>query len=83
MECRETILQRLAGLPLMRHVGNTNSTHHIHRFLTPLHGVSLVTQGMEKEGAQGTLALWFHENREKDGNPSDKVFGSQQLPRSS
>ncbi len=27
---------------------------------------------MEKEG---TLTLWFHENRDEDGNPSDRVFG--------
>ncbi|KAI6012607.1 hypothetical protein F5J12DRAFT_819130 [Pisolithus orientalis] len=75
VEWRAAVLQRLAGLPLMRHVGNTNVTHHVRRFLTPLHGVPLATQGMEKEDAQGTLTLWFHENRDKDGNPSNRVFG--------
>ncbi|KAG8740970.1 hypothetical protein FRC10_003508 [Ceratobasidium sp. 414] len=75
VEWREAILQRLAGPPLMGHVGNTNATHHARRFLTPLHGVPLATQGMENEDAQGTLTLWFHENRDKDGNPSDRVFG--------
>jgi hypothetical protein len=25
--------------------------------------------------SQGTLTLWFHENKDKDGNPSDKVYG--------
>ena len=75
VEWREAVLQRLAGLPLMRHVGNANATHHVRRFLTPLHGVPLATKGMEREDAQGTLTLWFHENRDKDGNPSDRVFG--------
>ncbi|KAF8266875.1 hypothetical protein EI94DRAFT_1786730 [Lactarius quietus] len=27
------------------------------------------------EDAQGTLTLWFHENKDKDGNISDKVYG--------
>ncbi|KAF8803527.1 hypothetical protein BYT27DRAFT_7235021 [Phlegmacium glaucopus] len=71
MEWREATLQRLAGLPLMRHVSNTNPTHHVRRFLTALHGVPLATQGMEKEDAQGTLTLWL----KLDGNPSDRVFG--------
>src|SRR6266571_2829738 len=29
----------------------------------------------EEEDAQGTLTLWFHENKDKDGNDSDKVCG--------
>ncbi len=72
VEWREAVLQRLAGLPLMRHVDNFNATHHVRRSSLPLLGVPLATQGMEKEG---TLTLWFHENRDKDGNPSDRVFG--------
>ena len=53
------------------------------RFLTALLGVLLATEEMQ-EDAQGTLTLWFHENRDKDGNHSNKVYGigaSQQLPR--
>ena len=30
---------------------------------------------MENDDSQGTLTLWFHENRDKNGDPSDKVFG--------
>ncbi|KAG8730191.1 hypothetical protein FRC10_002999 [Ceratobasidium sp. 414] len=75
VEWREAILQRLAGPPLMRHVGSTDATHYVRRFLTPLHGVPLATQWMQNEDAQGTLTLWFHENKDKDGNPSDRVFG--------
>jgi hypothetical protein len=75
VEWRKAVPQRLAGPPLMRHVDSTNSTHHVRRFLTPLHGVPLATEGIQEEDGQGTLTLWFHENRDKDGNPSNKVYG--------
>ncbi|KAF8267671.1 hypothetical protein EI94DRAFT_1683645 [Lactarius quietus] len=75
VEWREAVVQRLAGLPLMRHVDSINPTHNVRRFLTALHGVPLETQGMEREDAQGTLTLWFHENKYEDGTPSDRVFG--------
>lgn len=75
IEWREAVLQKLTGPPLMRHVNSDNPTHHVRRFLTPLLSVPLATQGMEKEDPQGTLTLWFHENKDKDGNPSDKVYG--------
>ncbi|KAH8977132.1 hypothetical protein EDB92DRAFT_2002107 [Lactarius akahatsu] len=75
VEWREAILQRLAGPPLMRHVDDDNATHYVRRFLTALLGIPLATKGMEQEDAQGTLTLWFHENKDKDGNPSNKVYG--------
>jgi hypothetical protein len=75
VEWREAVLQRLADPPLMRHVGSTNPTHHVRRFLTALLGIPLATKGMEVEDAQGTLTLWFHENKDKDGNPSYKFYG--------
>ena len=54
------------------HVGSTNPTHHVRRFLTALLGIPLATQGMEKEG---TLTLWFHENKDKNSDPSNNVYG--------
>ena len=75
VEWREAVPQRLAGLPLMRHVDSSNSTHYVRRFLTALLGVPLATEELEEEDSQGTLTLWFHENRDKDGNPSNKVYG--------
>ncbi|KAG6850417.1 hypothetical protein H0H93_013642 [Arthromyces matolae] len=76
IEWRETVLQRLVGPPLMPHVITYDPTHHLRRFLTPLLGVPLATQGMEEEeGAQGTLTLWFHENKDNKGNQSKKVYG--------
>jgi hypothetical protein len=75
VEWREAVTQRLAGPPLMRHVGSTNATHYVRRFLTALLAIPLATEGREQEDAQGTLTLWFHENKDKNGNPSDKVYG--------
>jgi hypothetical protein len=74
VQWREAVLQRLAGPALMRHVGSTNPTHHVRRFLTALLGIPLATQGMEGEDSQGTLTLWFHENKGKNGNPSYKFM---------
>ncbi|KAF8337086.1 uncharacterized protein EI90DRAFT_3014028 [Cantharellus anzutake] len=73
VEWREAVLQRLAGPPLMCHVDSSNATHYVRRFLTALLGVPLSTK--EMEDSQGTLTLWFHENKDKDGNPSNKVYG--------
>ncbi|KNZ79674.1 hypothetical protein J132_08885 [Termitomyces sp. J132] len=43
--------------------------------LTALLSIYLVTEGMEDDNAQGTLMLLFHENRDENSNPSNKVFG--------
>ena len=67
--------QRLVGPPLMRHVSSQSATHYVRRFLIALLGIPLATGGMGEEDAQGTLTLWFHENKGEDGNPSDKVYG--------
>ncbi|KAH7876924.1 uncharacterized protein C8R40DRAFT_1159842 [Lentinula edodes] len=54
VEWREAVLQMLAGLPLMCHVDVSDATHHVRRFLTPLLGTPLTTEGME----EGTLTLY-------------------------
>jgi hypothetical protein len=77
VEWREAEPHKLAGPPLLRHVGTGNATHHVHvrHFLTALLGVPLATEEMENEHSQGTLTLWFHENKDENGNPSDRVLG--------
>ena len=75
VEWREAVPQRLAGPPLMRHVHSNDATHYVRRFLTALLGIPLATAGMEEEDAQGTLTLWFHEKKGKNGDLSDKVYG--------
>lgn len=37
--------------------------------------IPLTTEDMEDDDSQGTLTLWFHENKDDDGNPSNKVYG--------
>jgi hypothetical protein len=75
VEWREAVLQRLAGVPLMHHIHRYDATHYIRRFLTPLHGVPLAAAEMGEEDAHGTLTLWFHENKDRNGNPSNRVYG--------
>ncbi|KAG5635004.1 hypothetical protein H0H81_012740 [Sphagnurus paluster] len=75
VEWKESVLQRLAGRPLLPAVGNSDATQNVRRFLTPLHGVSLAAQDLDRDDVEGTLTLWFHENLGQDGKPSDKVFG--------
>ncbi|KAI0029074.1 hypothetical protein K488DRAFT_89093 [Vararia minispora EC-137] len=75
VERREAVPQKLTGLPLMRHVGSDDATHHVCRFLTALLDIPRASGEMEEEDAQGTLTLWFHENKDKNGNPSKNVFG--------
>ena len=58
----------------MRLVSSENPTHYVRRFLTALLGIPIATEEMEEEEVQGTLTLWFHENKDEDGNPSDKVY---------
>ena len=73
IEWREAVLQRLGGPPLMSYVDSTTPTHYVRRFLTTLLGIPIATQGMK--GAQGTLTLFFHEGKDKNGDPSNKVYG--------
>lgn len=75
VEWREAVLQRLTGPALLSHASNKDPTHYVRRFLTPLHGVPLATEDMEHEDSQGTLTLWFHENKDINGNPSKNVYG--------
>ncbi|KAG6895350.1 hypothetical protein C0992_001707 [Termitomyces sp. T32_za158] len=75
VEWREAVLQMLAGPPLLRPVLSIYPTHHVRRFLTPLLAVPLATESMEEEDSQGTLTLWFHEIKDHEGKPSNKVYG--------
>ena len=76
VEWREAVPQRLAGPPPLCYVDSSHATHDVRHFLTALL-VPLAAEGMEAQDVQdtGTLTLWFHESQDKDGNPSDKVYG--------
>jgi hypothetical protein len=74
VEWREAVPQWLAGPPLLRHASDRDATHYVRRFLTALLAVPLTTEDMEDDDSQGTLTLWFLENKTNDGKPSDKVY---------
>lgn len=75
VEWREAVPQKLAGPPLLPPADSSDPTHHARRFLTALLAVPLTTEGLEEDDAEGTLTMWFLENKDDDGNASDKVFG--------
>ena len=75
IEWYEGVLKKLAGPPLLRVTDGTNSTHYVRRFLTAVLGMPITIAEMEDTDAQGSVAFFFHENKDMGGNPSAKVFG--------
>jgi hypothetical protein len=71
VEWYEGAVEKLSGPHLLRVTDDTNFTHYVRRFLTAALGMPIAT---EATGAQGSVAL-FHENKDKRGTPSAKVFG--------
>ncbi|KAG8742377.1 hypothetical protein FRC10_001599 [Ceratobasidium sp. 414] len=75
VEWYEGVVERLSGSPLLRVTDDINSAHCVRRFLTAALGMPIVTAEREAADAQGSVTLFFHENKEKCGAPSTKVFG--------
>ena len=75
IEWYEGVLKKLAGPPLLRVTDGTNSTHYVCRFLTAVLGMPITIAEMGDTDAQGSVAFFFHENKDMGGNPSAKVFG--------
>ncbi|KAH6919021.1 hypothetical protein BKA70DRAFT_39343 [Coprinopsis sp. MPI-PUGE-AT-0042] len=72
VECYKGIMERFAGPPLLPSVRQSlDSTHQVRRFLTATLGIPIAAAG----GAEATLGLLFHENKDEEGNPSSRVFG--------
>ena len=75
VEWREAVPSKLSGPALLRVVGNKNPTAYVRRHLTAALGMPIATEERETEDAQGSVTFFFHENRDKQGRPSTKVFG--------
>ena len=75
VEWYEGAVEKLSGPPLLRVTANTNPTHYVRRFLTAGLGMPIATAEREVDDAQGSVTLFFHENRDRCGNTSAKVFG--------
>jgi hypothetical protein len=75
VEWYEGVVERLSGPPLLPVVCETNPTHSVRRFLTAVLGLPIATAEREDADAQGSVAMFFHENKDKSGNASTRVFG--------
>jgi hypothetical protein len=75
VEWYEGAVQRLSGPHLLRVTDDTNPTHYIRRFLTATLGMPIATPEREVAEAQGSVTLFFHENKDRHGAASTKVFG--------
>ncbi|KIM34169.1 hypothetical protein M408DRAFT_19118 [Serendipita vermifera MAFF 305830] len=75
VEWREAVLSKLSGPPLMPVVDSTDPTAYVRRIFTPALNIPLATKEREADDAQGSLTMFFHENKDKHGNPSNKVLG--------
>ena len=75
IEWYEGAVEKLSGPHLLRVTNDTNPTHFVRRFLTAALGMPIAAAEREDDDAQGSVALFFHENKDKHGAPSTKVFG--------
>ena len=74
VEWSEGITQRLAPPALLPVVGKRNATAHVRRHLTTALSIPIAAARMAEKDGQGTGGFYFHENIDKDGNPSHKVL---------
>lgn len=75
VEWYEGAVEKLSGPHLLRVTDDTNPTHYVRRPLTAALGMPIATAEREAADTQGSVALFFHENKDNRGAPSAKVFG--------
>lgn len=75
VEWYEGAVEKLSGPHLLRVTDPINRTHYVRRFLTAALGMPIATAEREAADAQGSVTLFFHENKDKHGDTSAKVFG--------
>ncbi|KAH7327714.1 hypothetical protein B0J17DRAFT_580826 [Rhizoctonia solani] len=75
VEWYEGAVEKLTGPPLIRITNDTNPSYYVRRALTAALGMPIAAKEMEANDAQGSVSFFFHENRDKDGAPSNRVFG--------
>ena len=74
VEWSEAVTQRLASPALLPVVGKHDATAHLRRHLTTALSIPIAAARMAEKDGQGTGGFYFHENIDKDGNPSPKVL---------
>jgi len=70
-----TVEKLSAGQSLMRKVPNCDPTHYVRRMFTASLCIPITPAEMQYDNVEGSLGFFFHENRTKDGKPSDRVLG--------
>ncbi|KAF8153451.1 hypothetical protein B0H34DRAFT_723642 [Crassisporium funariophilum] len=67
--------ERFVGGPaMMEVVDETDPTAYISRAVTAVLGVPLAPQTMQAQDGQGSLGVFFHEGKDKQGGKSDRVL---------
>lgn len=74
VEWREAVTEKAVGPALLTVKDDLNPTVDVCRHLTPVIGLPISAAEREKDDAHGTVGFFFHENRDQEGNLSDKVF---------
>ncbi|OJT03665.1 hypothetical protein TRAPUB_5693 [Trametes pubescens] len=64
----------VAGPAMMEVVDKTDPTAYIRHAVTAVLGVPLALQTMQAKDGQGSLGIFFHEGKDKQGNKSDRVL---------
>ncbi|KAG8752416.1 hypothetical protein FRC11_008374 [Ceratobasidium sp. 423] len=75
VEWFEGSVEKLSGPALLRATQDINPTYHVRRFLTAGLGMPIATAEREDDDARGSVAFFFHENKDRRGNPSKRVLG--------
>ena len=75
VEWREGAPEKLSRPALLRIVDSTNPTYNVRRFLTAALGMPIAPATKVEDDAQGSVAFFFHENKNKNGDPIDTVLG--------
>ena len=74
IEWYEGAVEKLCGPPLLRVTPTTDPTYYHRRVLTTALGMPITTNEMEAMDAQGSVSFFFHENKDKNGDTSDRVL---------
>ncbi|KAI0048404.1 hypothetical protein FA95DRAFT_1582210 [Auriscalpium vulgare] len=76
VEWYEGVVEKLSrSQPLLPMINDNNPTHYVRRFLTSALGMPIATEESENTLAEGSVAFFFHEVKDKHGADSPKVFG--------
>ena len=75
VEWYEGSVERLSGPALMRVAEETNPTSYARRALTTALGMPIATREREDTDAQGSVSFFFHESKDRNGDPSARVLG--------